>query len=176
VTPVAPSVIPPRTAQPSEPTLSLATVSPILAGVSCSALAASASDNGLKVQGFLSERFGIARLKDTLSKVPGVKALSADVQLVGDDKCGVLKQLAPYWTTNRQAGGAAASIHTKDAALNLNEDDPLILDIKTPGYSSHVNIDYYLVDGNVVHLLPNLAAKDNQVPPTIRPLSGARSG
>jgi len=164
-TPVTPPATLPPTAQPSEPALSLAAVAPILAGVSCSALAASVNDHALKVQGFLSERSGIARLKDTLSKVPGVKALSTDIQLVGDDKCGVLKQLAPYWTTNRQAG-AAASIRTRDAELNLTEDDPLILDITTPGYNSYVSVDYYLVDGNVVHLLPNPDAKDNQAPPS----------
>lgn len=154
----------PSAVQPSEPPLSLASVAPILAGVPCSALAASVRDHALQVQGFLPERFGVVRLKDMLSKVPGVKALNTDIQQVDDDKCGVLKQLAPYWTTNRQAGGAA-SIHTRGTDLNLTEDDPLIVDIKTPGYDSYVNVDYYLVDGNVSHLLPNLAAKDNQAPP-----------
>lgn len=160
-TTVVPAVTPP---QPSAPALSLATVAPILAGVPCSALAASLHDNALQVQGFLPERFGVARLKETLSKIPGVKALSTDIQQVGDDKCGVLKLLAPYWTANRQTGGAA-SIHTKGAELILTEDNPLILDIKTPGYDAYVNVDYYLVDGNVFHLLPTPGAKDQKVPP-----------
>jgi hypothetical protein len=164
VTPAAPSVAPAQTAQPSEPVLSIASVTPILAGVPCSALAASVHDHALQVQGFLAERFGIARLKETLGKVPGVKTLSTDIQQVGEDKCAVLKQFAPYWTANRQAGGAA-SIHTKNAELNLTEDDPLILDITTPGYNSYVNVDYYLVDGNVFHLLPNPDSKDNRAPP-----------
>lgn len=158
---VVPSEAPP---QPSVPTLSLASVLPILAGVPCSALAGSVHDNALMVQGFLPESFGIARLKDTLSKVPGVNTLSTDIQLVGDDKCSVLKQLAPYWKTNRQAG-AAASIYTKGGELNLTEDNPLILDIKTPGYDSYVNVDYYLVDGNVFHLLPKPGARDQKLPP-----------
>lgn len=164
------TVVPPETPahtppQPSAPALSLATVMPILAGVPCSALAASLDqDKALQVQGFLPERFGVARLKETLSKIPGVRTLGTDIQQVSDDKCGVLQQLAPYWTANRQTGGAT-SIHTKGDALVLTEDDPLILDIKTPSYDTYVNVDYYLVDGNVFHLLPTPGAKDHKVPP-----------
>jgi len=162
-TPVATSETPPQAAQPPVPALSLASVTPILASVPCSALSATVDDHTLQVQGFLPERFGTTRLKDTLGKVPGVNTLSADIQQVGDDKCGVLKLLGPYWTTNMQTGGAA-SIHTRDAAKNLTEDDPLILDITTPGYASYVYVDYYLVDGNVFHLLSNLGPRAKQTP------------
>lgn len=173
VTVVAPSVTPPQSAQPSVPMLSLESIAPILAGVPCSALVASVHDQALQVKGFLPERFGIARLKDTLSKVPGVKALSTDVQPVGDDKCSVLKSFAPYWTRNRQAGGGA-SIRTREADVELTEGDPLILAITTPGYGSYVNVDYYLVDGNVAHLLPSPLAKDNQVPPNYAATIGSQ--
>ena len=162
--PPAPSAKVPQTVQPPEATLSLASVAPILASVPCSAIAASAHDHALQVQGYLPERFGIPRLKEALSAVPGVKTLNTDLHQVSDDKCAVIKSLAPYWTRNRQAGGPA-SIRTRQPNSELTEGSPLIVDVTTPGYDSYVNVDYYLADGNVVHLVPSLQEKDNQAPP-----------
>jgi serine/threonine protein kinase len=153
------AALPEASTQPSASGLSFATVMPIVAGVPCSALAPSIHDDALLVEGLLSASFGLARLKQTLAKVAGAKAVRTDVQLVDDDKCGVLKQLAPYWTANR-LGGAGALIRTKGGELSLTEDDPLILDVKTPANDSYVRVDYFLTDGNVFHMLPTLDAKD----------------
>ena len=73
----------------------------------------------------------------------------------------MIKPFAPYWTRNRQAGGTA-SIHTKQPNAELTQGDPLIVDITTPGYDSYVNVDYYVLDGSVVHLVPSPRAKDSQ--------------
>jgi serine/threonine protein kinase len=154
----------PQTAQPSVPTLSIASIEPVLSRVPCSALVASVRDAALQVQGYLPGSFGTARLKDMLSAVPGVKTLTLDVQQVNDDKCDAIKLFAPYWIRNRQAGGPA-SIHTREPNAELTEGDSLILDVKTPGYDSFVNVDYYSFDGSVVHLVPSPRAKANQAPP-----------
>lgn len=159
----APQTVP-QTPTPSLPTLSIASITPILARVSCSALAASVRDHALRVQGYIPKSFGITRLKDMLSAVPGVQTLNLDVQQVSDNECGVINMLAPYWTRNRQAG-RAASIHTRQSNAELTEGDPLIVDITTPGYDSYVYVDYYVLDGNVAHLVPNVRAKANQAPP-----------
>jgi eukaryotic-like serine/threonine-protein kinase len=34
----------------------------------------------------------------------------------------------------------------------------------TPAFDSYVDVDYYMLDGSVVHLLPNTQARDNQAP------------
>lgn len=161
--PAATAIKPSETvAQPSMPELSLASVMPIVADVPCSALAPVIHDNTLQVQGLLSASYGLTRLKETLGKVAGVKAVSADVQQVNDDKCGVLNQLAPYWTANRLSE-EGAYIRTKGGSLNLTEDDPLILDVRAPVYDSYVRVDYYLADGNVFHMLPGLDATDRKL-------------
>lgn len=160
-----------------EPKLSLSAVSPILAAVPCSAFVASVDDHALRVQGYVPEKFGIARLKGALTSVPGVKSLNADVQQVGDDKCSVMQALGPYWAKNRQSGGnASIHIRTKDASATLTEGESLIADIKTPGYDSFVNVDYYVLDGNVVHLLPSPRAKANQAPPNYSATIGTLGG
>lgn len=171
-TPAAPAVnipqaIPqaiPQMVPPTVPMLSIASITPILARVPCSALAPSVRDNALRVQGYIPKSFGIARLKDMLSAVPGVNTLNLDVQQVSDNECGVINTFAPYWARNRQAG-RAASIHARQSNAELTEGDPLIVDITTPGYDSYVYVDYYVLDGNVAHLVPNMRAKANQAPP-----------
>ncbi len=154
----------PQTTPPAVPMLSLASIKPILARVPCSALAPSVRDHALQVQGYIPKSFGIARLKEMLSAAPGVQTLNLDVQQVDDSECDVINTFAPYWAMNQQAG-RAASIHVKGSSAELTEGDPLIVDITTPGYDSYVYVDYYVLDGNVAHLVPNVRAKANQAPP-----------
>jgi hypothetical protein len=153
------------------PVLSVASVAPVLAGVPCSALIPAVRGDTLAVQGYVGKRFGNARLKETLGAVPGVKAVKLDVQEVGEEKCGVISLLAPYWVGNRQAG-AGASIHTKKPGDVLTEGDYLVLDIKTPAYDSYVNVDYYAASGGVVHMVPSPRIKGNQAPPSYKATIG----
>ncbi|MGF6769907.1 serine/threonine protein kinase [Paraburkholderia sp. GAS199] len=147
-----------------KPALTLATVEPVLAQVPCSALAASVQDHALTVRGYVSERYGAAHLKDTLSALPGVDTLTSEVEPVAQDKCDTLKVLAPYWVRNWQTG-RAASLNVRPAGGQLRDGDPLIVDVTTPGYDSYVNVDYYQLDGSVVHMVPGPRARDNQAPP-----------
>jgi eukaryotic-like serine/threonine-protein kinase len=166
-TPTAASpVLPASPALPAapKPALTLAAVTPVLAQVPCSALSASTQDHSLAVRGYVSQRYGAAHLKDTLAALPGVNTLALDVDQVADDKCDTIKALAPYWIHNWQAGHVAA-LHVRPPGGQLSDGDPLIVDVTTPGYDSYVNLDYYQLDGSVVHMVPSPRAKDNQAPP-----------
>ncbi|ANB77099.1 protein kinase [Paraburkholderia phytofirmans OLGA172] len=147
-----------------KPALTLAAVAPVLAQVPCSALSASAQDHSLTVRGYVSQRYGAAHLKDTLVALPGVDTLALEVEPLADDKCDTIKALAPYWTRNWQAGHVA-SLHVRPPGGQLSDGDPLVVDVTTPGYDSYVNLDYYQLDGSVVHMVPSPRAKDNQAPP-----------
>ena len=154
----------PQTAQPSTPAFSLESITPILSRTPCSAVTASVRGDALQVQGFIGERVGVARLKDELSKVPGVKTVNADIQQVSDEKCAVIELLAPYWISNQQRG-RTTSIWTRDPDGELTEGDSLILDIATPPYDSYIYVDYHAFDGGVVHLAPSPRVRGNQAPP-----------
>jgi serine/threonine protein kinase len=156
--PAASSTLP----HPPEPAPSPASVASILAGVPCSALAATTRDDGMLVQGYLPSHVSPARLKEMLTAA-GVTGLKLDVRQVRDEDCGVIAAFAPYWRNNREAGGGT-TIHTKGNNGELREGDSLIMDITTPGYDSYVSIDYYVLDGSVVHMVPSPRAKDNQAP------------
>lgn len=145
------------------PPISMAAVTPVLAKVPCSALSASARENTIEVKGFVSQDYGVAKLKATLAKIPNVNNMTIDVQPVSEKECGVVNLFAPFWTKSRQSG---ASIRTRTADGHLTEGDPLVVDVTTPNYDTWVHVDYYVLDGGVVHLLPSLRARDNQAPPS----------
>ncbi|TDY20596.1 serine/threonine protein kinase [Paraburkholderia sp. BL6665CI2N2] len=147
-----------------KPALTLAAVTPALTQVPCSALSASVQDHSLTVRGYVSQRYGAAHLKDTLGALPGVDTLTLQVEPLADDKCDTIKAFAPYWIHNMQAGHLAA-LHVRPPGGQLSDGDPLVVDITTPGYDSYVNLDYYQLDGSVVHMVPSPRAKDNQAPP-----------
>ncbi|CAG4897417.1 serine/threonine protein kinase [Paraburkholderia saeva] len=161
--PPAPAPVAPPAPAP-KPALSMAAVTPVLARVACSALAPSVDGHTLHVQGFVPQHYGVTQLKSTLGAVPGVDALNLDVQTIADDRCDEMKSFAPYWVSNLQ-GGHATALHVRPASGQLTEGDPLVVDITTPGYDSYVNLDYYQLDGSVVHMVPGPRAKDNQAPP-----------
>jgi serine/threonine protein kinase len=161
-TPAPASTVAPGQAQ--APALSLAAVMSALAGVPCSALYASVQDHALQVRGYVEERAGIAQLREALNGVPGLKTLNLDVQQVGGHNCDVVKTFAPYWTLNHQAANGA-SIRAKAPNGQLTEGSPLVVEVTTPPYDSYVNVDYYVLDGSIVHLVPSRHEKDNQAPP-----------
>jgi predicted Ser/Thr protein kinase len=149
---------------PAPPPLTLASVTAALAQMPCSALAASVQGHTVKVHGFVPQANGVATLKDRLNALPGVSALNADVTPLAADKCDVIQFFAPYWTRNWQTGHAAA-LQVKATDGQLVEGEPLVVSVATPGYDSYVNIDYYQLDGSVVHMVPSPRAPDNQAPP-----------
>lgn len=149
--------------QPPDSAVSAA-VAAVLAGVPCSALVASVENGAVRAQGYIPERFGLPRFRNELAAVAGVKSVAAEVDTVGDDKCGVVEMLAPYWSRNRQAA-AAASIGIRGGRTQLSEGEYLVVDIRTPGFDSYVNVDYYVHDGSVVHLVPSPRAREDQAPP-----------
>jgi eukaryotic-like serine/threonine-protein kinase len=153
-------------------TLSLAAVTPVLDGLPCSALSASVDGHTLNVRGFAEARVGRAQVRDALNGMPGLATLNLDLRPVGAHNCDIVKAFAPYWSANHASANAAsaasasaAAIHTRAPNGQLNEGDPLVVDITTPGFDSYVYVDYYVLDGSVAHLVPSSREKDNQAPP-----------
>ena len=171
-----PSTVAQTHASPPTPApLSLAAVTPVLAAQPCSSLSASIDGKALQVRGYVEGRTGVARLRDSLARFAGATTPSIDVQPVGENNCDVVTAFAPYWTSTHQAGSVAAgtSIRTQAPNGQLTEGSPLVLDVTTPGYDTYVNVDYYVLDGSVVHLVPSRRAKDNQAPPNYKATIGS---
>jgi predicted Ser/Thr protein kinase len=146
--------------------LSLSAVMPVLDRVSCAALNASVDDGTVTVYGYASQRFDMKRLESELLALPGAKKVAAEVTPVSEEKCAVLDLYEPYWRVNKAAGVGGTTIRTRTERGELIEGDPLVVKITTPPYESYVNLDYYSLDGGVVHLVPGPRVKANQAPPS----------
>jgi hypothetical protein len=157
------------------PMPSLPAVSAALADVPCSALVPTIKGHAVRVQGYLGRGFGQARLKHTLAALPGVAEVDLALQEVAEDKCALLRVLGRYWVAHRMAPGGAAdgtsirlspgSGHGGSKASELTEGDTLMVDVTTPAYQSYMAVDYFVLDGNVVHLLPNSTERETLAPP-----------
>jgi len=156
--------VPPETPQPSAPPpapvkLTMAAVAPVLARTACSLLTAGVDGNALQVEGYVSEA-GVGRLREQLRAIPGVASLKFDVQPLTDDKCDVVRIVAPYWSGHK-TGGAILRARGNG---QLVEGAPLVLDINTPPHDTYVYVDYFVVDGKVAHLVPSAQVQGNQAP------------
>jgi hypothetical protein len=158
----APEAPPPAPAPAPKPALTLAAITPELAQVPCSALSGAVQDHALTVRGFVSQRYGAEHLKQTLAALPGVDTVSLDVRPLADDKCEVVKTLAPYLVRNWQ-GGRVASLQMRPPSGLLTENDSLVVDLKAPPFDSFATVDYYQLDGHVVHMVPSHLSPDNQI-------------
>ncbi len=150
-----------RAGKPAE--LDMAAVTPVLAQVPCSLLAAKIQGDTLRVEGFLARRVGEARLRQMLAAIPGAGAIEVEARGVADADCAVIETYRPYWQHNR-AAGAAAQIRTRAQGAQLHEGDPLIVDIRTPSFPGYVQVDYFALGGDVAHLVPNQRARAHQAP------------
>lgn len=153
------------------------TLAAALAPIPCSALLATPSGDRVDVQGVVSKAVGATGVRETLAALPGVAAVTLDVQEVAPANCPVVAAFAPYWLAHRQAGGGAVvqlAGGTGKAASGamLNEGDSLMVDVATPDSESFMTVDAFLADGNVIHLLPNALALDNRAPPGHRATIG----
>jgi predicted Ser/Thr protein kinase len=162
---VAPAPVPSKPAEVPPPTV--AAITAALAVVPCSALAPGVRERLVHVEGFLPRSYGQARLKEVLGALPGVGTVELALQEVDDNKCPLLAALGRYWVAQRIAG-AGAAIRLNPAGgkggNRLVEGDTLMVDVTTPNVESYVTVDYFELDGSVVHLLPNLRARENLAP------------
>jgi serine/threonine protein kinase len=147
------------------PPPTLAAISTVLAGVPCSALVPAIDGRVVSVQGYLAHSVGPARLKTMLAALPGVTRVELTLRDVDDAKCPLMRVLGRYWVASRTAGVSLRLNPGSGRGGNLAAGDTLMVDVATPDYQSYVSVDYFVLDGNVVHLLPNAAARENLAPP-----------
>lgn len=159
-----PANSPPPAPAPAPPP-TLAAVSTVLAGVPCSALVPAIDGRVVSVQGYLAHSVGPARLKTMLAALPGVTRVELTLHDVDDAKCPLMRVLGRYWAASRAAGVSLRLNPGSGRGGNLAAGDTLMVDVATPDYQSYVSVDYFVLDGNVVHLLPNAAARENLAPP-----------
>jgi eukaryotic-like serine/threonine-protein kinase len=129
----------------------------------------------VQVRGFAPPGYNASKISEMLRGVNGASTRDVDVETIADDKCEVVKALSPFMMTNWQ-GGHPAAVKPRQHNGHLSDGDSLIVDVTTPAYETYVSVDYFELDGSVVHLVPSLREKDNQAPPNYSATVGSEGG
>jgi predicted Ser/Thr protein kinase len=146
-------------------------VAAVLDKLSCAAVNASVKKGTVNLRGYVSAKLDVAGLEKDLLGLPGARQVTSSLKPVDDGKCAVVELFAPYMAI-RQEAGSNASIKVRGENNELTEGDPLVVDISTPARQSFVNVDYFSLDGGVVHMLPGPRASDNLAPPNYKATLG----
>lgn len=143
--------------------LTVAAVRALLDPIPCSAIAGAIADGNITLQGYVSKAFDSQALRRDLLALQGAQGVTEKLIKVDADKCAALDLYAPYWVANR-AAEQPASIQMRNGVTEIQEGEPLVVNISTPPYESYVSVDYYALDGNVVHMVPSPRISNHQAP------------
>ncbi len=131
-------------------------------------------DDVVSMSGRVPRQADIRHLRQVVPTVEGVGDVTVNFQVVGWPFCQALEILdAPMH--NNFLFGKPLILRSATGSNTFLEDSPLTLEIKTPGFFTHVYIDYYQMDGTVVHILPNDQETDNKRAPNVRFIVGEAS-
>jgi serine/threonine protein kinase len=151
--------------------VSLESIEPLLIRLPCSALEALIIDNRINIKGYASQS-SIERLEGELAALTGASnKVSLHINRLNANKCDMIELLSPFWLINRKIG-AGTSIQAKGSNAEFEEGDNIILEIHTPPYASYLNVDYFSVDGGVIHMVPSPRARQNQAPADYKAIIG----
>ena len=145
-----------------DPAVLLTSIDPIVNSVPCAVLDASLKGGIVDVRGFVYDRGSVTRMRSALASLDGVGAVRLDVRDMNADQCRLVKFFSAYLGANRGVrDGLAVRSRVPDAIFTLQE--RLVLDLKAPAANAYIYVDYFDLDGNVVHLLPSEAVPGNRM-------------
>lgn len=162
-----PTLIPPVTSDEVQQQEALALPSPSLTDIgtlvmnaTCSDMRYSMDGNAVSLTGYSGAMAEINLLREKIQALPGVENAVVDVKGLDGALCGPLDLYAPFLRNNRD-GALGLLVQARNPDGNYVEDENLIVDLRLPGHESYVYVDYYSIDGGVLHMLPNEAYPEN---------------
>ncbi len=125
-----------------------------LASIRCADLRAEMVDDALMVAGTVTSADDRDRVLEIISSLPAGAAHPPAVDIASPLLCEPLLLLEPLRTAN-DARGEPLALAVASGGTALTGGQDLVLDIRVWDIAGHVQVDYFTVDGSVVHLLPN---------------------
>jgi hypothetical protein len=131
-------------------------VTKVIESFSCAELSRRVDDDGVvAVSGFVSQPDDVARLKTEVGKLKSVKRVNLDVSVRIWPYCEVIALLKPYKQRNDASGYGLAVQPSTGHSDAFMENERVTVDLRQSAYDGYVYVDYYVIDGTVIHLLPN---------------------
>lgn len=156
---------------PSAPTTTTPSgeLAAILKKIDCASLNASESDVAVTVSGTVPSAEAREKIVQAVTRWFPDRRPAINVQVVPPPLCRVLTELDGMRDAGLLATGDL-TLHLKDNGTRLQQGEPIELVVQAPGYPVHVRIDYFSLDGQVLHLAPGsdrlpsqLAARESRI-------------
>lgn len=127
-----------------------------LQGYPCSDLSATVADNGATaVSGTVSKPEEIEQVRGDVSSIKGVKEPSFDLSVRIWPHCEVVAILKPYRERNLDRRQGLEVRPTTGHSDRFIEGERVMVKLQQANFDGYLYVDYYTVDGTVLHLYPN---------------------
>lgn len=142
----------------AEPVVTLAAARAALGSAKCSAVRVEKVQGAWRLHGYAGP---VYETPGAFRQLMAADTVRTDITAVSPRYCAVLDALGGFWS----AAASSQSI----AALRLNaghgrlvEGEALVAQLTLPGAGDYFYLDYHVLDGTVVHLVPNLTTRPNR--------------
>ncbi|CAO3435866.1 DUF4384 domain-containing protein [Azospirillum endophyticum] len=152
--PVLPPAAPPQMAR--QPPVDA--VARALRSIPCALVGVEAVGSGLLASGTVAGEQAETEVRETVEALAAGWDHGFDLVIADAQFCAPLGSVVTALDANR--GLAEPLIATVPEGPALNAGDPLILEIRAPARPVQLQVDYFTIDGTVVHLLPNPSDSD----------------
>lgn len=133
-----------------------------LAAFPCSELAATvAADNAVKVSGYAATPEDIERIRRDVQAVPGVQSAEFDLAVRIWPHCEAIALLKPYHERNLHQRMGLEVTPTTGHSDRFVEGERIIVKLANADYDGYLYVDYWSVEGGVLHLFPNPGEPDS---------------
>ena len=144
----------PSEAEPSKPPLDQAKLETLLSSFTCARLKADFNpDRILILSGHLQPE-DLPKLKQKLAEIPGLPEVIYEITTLTWPYCELVEILFPLKQLNQEQR-LGLEITPYQHPSHYVEEENLVLAYTIPSYNSYIYIDYYQLDGGVIHLFPN---------------------
>jgi len=134
-----------------------------LAQVECSLLDVSTGDRGdLVVSGVAGTAATEAAIQQTVASILPESAIKTSVEPLAPSLCDPLTAAARYRQANIEQVSPLV-LRPVDGTPTYHNGQNLIVEVTAPDYPSYLQVDYFTLEGYVVHLFPNGLEKDNHL-------------
>ncbi|AKC85910.1 DotU family type IV/VI secretion system protein [Pseudoxanthomonas suwonensis] len=128
----------------------------------CSELAATVeAGNAVKVSGYAATPEDIERIRRDIQAVPGVKSAEFDLAVRIWPHCEAIALLKPYHERNLHQRMGLEITPTAGHSDRFVEGERIIVKLVNADYDGYLYVDYWSVEGGVLHLFPNPGEPDS---------------
>ncbi|HEY9541570.1 MAG TPA: DotU family type IV/VI secretion system protein [Luteimonas sp.] len=119
------------------------------------------AEGAVVVSGFVSKPGEIEQVRRDVAAIDGVESGQYDIKVRIWPHCEVIALLKPYRERNLNQNMGLQVTPTTGHSDRFIEGERIIVQLVQAGYDGYLYVDYYTVEGQVVHLYPNPGEPDS---------------